>query len=224
VALLVALSAGPARADDVADFNAMTEIFAQHGRAALSDLRRRDAARLAADLDEMRHVWADIDARFGKARPEPFRRDDEFQTLLVDVAVRLVGTELVLSMGNATAVQRSLTGIRNALSSLRRHHGIEVLADCILDANDAFATLDAETRNEPVSEGRLQNYNAILQRCDALAPPDIKASALFRRMIDGARMAVEALQESYAKRDAGEQVRALSKLRSFDEELTLHFG
>ena len=192
VALMLAVS--HAGAGELEDFNAQIEVFASHGRSALAFLRLRDADRIAAELGEMRNTWSDMVARFGKDPPEPYRDNPQFKTMLVDVPVRLVGTELVMSLGRADGVRTALIDIRKSLSVMRRASKAEVLADCILDANEAFAAVARQIdtsvpeNSSPTggSDAEITNYVATLRRCDSMAPDTIRSRPAFRRNIDGA--------------------------------------
>src|SRR4051812_24694518 len=133
VALL--LAAKPMLADDLAGFNAAIEEVASHNRAALGYLHNQNADQAAVELEQMKEAWGAFAERFGRDRPERFRHNALYVTMLVDVPTRIVAAMIMINFGRADVATRSLQAIRQELSAVRRGSGVELLADGVLDAN-----------------------------------------------------------------------------------------
>ena len=145
---------------------------------------------------------------------------------MLQIAAGLVGTSLVLSMGNADIARESLDKIRKSLSELRRENNVTVLADCVLDANTAMDALFAHDREpdwESVAAGA-ESYAGTLKRCDGMAPSGIRNHAEFRRLIDGALASLAQIPKSAETRDRDLLHRLLIELRSFDNLLAFRYG
>ena len=71
---------------------------------------------------------------------------------------------------------------------------------------------------------RADAYRAVLQRCDGMAPPAIRAHAEFRRLIDGALASLAQFPKAIETRDADLLHRLLIELRSFDHLLAFRYG
>src|SRR5882757_275097 len=101
VALLVAT--GPMLADDLAGFNAAIEDVASHSRAALGYLHNRNGDLAAVELERMRDAWGTFAERFGRDRPERFRANARYVTMLVDVPTRIVAAAIMINFGRPDA-------------------------------------------------------------------------------------------------------------------------
>ena len=221
--LALALFAVPARADDLADFNAAVEAAMSHHRVALGYLRTGNLELASLELDGMRQAWAKVSTL---PRPAAFASKERYTATLLEIAAGLVGTDLVLRMGNAQVARESLEQIRASLSRLRRENGVTVLADCVLDANttmNALFALDGQGDWETVTGGS-QSYASTLRRCDAMAAPNTKASGEFRRLIDGALASLAQIPKAVETRDGELLHRLLIELRSFDNLLAFRYG
>ena len=146
-------------------------------------------------------------AKFGPEPPAVFRGNPHYTTVFVDVQTRIVGALLVLNLGRSDVAASSLNGIRKELSEMRRASGVEVLADCVLDANTAMTALLAAVKH-----------------CDAMAPTSIRSNSEFRRLLDGFTAALPKLSKAVAARDRDLVKRLLSELRALDDRLSLRFG
>ena len=96
---------------------------------------------------------------------------------------RLVAVDLMVKMGRPDAVRQSLEAIRGDLYDLRKAAGIEVLADCVRDANAAMDALmvyrrprarldEAGDRERRRQQGR--RYGSVLDRCDGMAADAVR--------------------------------------------------
>lgn len=223
-ALSAALAlAGPARADDLSDFNAAVEAAMSHHRVASGYLRTGNIDLAALEIEGMREAWAKVST---VPRPAAFRDKERYTSTMLEIAAQLIGTTLVLNMGRPDVAGESLDKIRKQLSELRRQNGVTVLADCVLDANIAMDALFVHDKNpdwDSVSAGS-QSYASTLQRCDGMAPPAIRAAPEFRRLIDGALASLAQARQAAEARDGDLLHRLLIELRSFDNLLAFRYG
>src|SRR6266404_4325889 len=95
----------------------------------------------AVELERMRDAWGAFAERFGCDRPERFRANARYVTMLVDVPTRIVAAAIMINFGRPDVAAGSLHAIRQGLSAVRRGSGVELLADCVLDANAAMEAL-----------------------------------------------------------------------------------
>jgi hypothetical protein len=234
VAALAALLAfaRPAAADDLALFHAAVEEFASHNRAAIGYLRTENIDLAALEIERMRQSWGVLAERFSKP-PAALQGNPHYLSAFVSVPTQLVGVILVLKMGRPDAARQTLIGIRRELSDLRRASHVEVLADCILDANGAMDSLFG-TREEPPDLAspsaaetiatRAAEYGAVIRRCDAMAPTDVRAQGEFRRLVDGIAASLAQVPQALTARDGDLLHRLLIELRSFDNLLAFRYG
>ena len=230
VALL--LTAKPMLADDLAGFNAAIEDVASHSRAALGYLHNRNGDLAAVELERMRDAWGAFAERFGRDRPERFRANARYVTMLVDVPTRIVAATIMINFGRPDVAAGSLHAIRQELSAVRRGSGVELLADCVLDANAAMEALlvyqDAPPdwdRPATVTDfaQKAASYGAAVTRCDAMAPA-LSQSGEFRRLGDGIAAALAFVPKAIAARDDDLIRRVIIELQSFDKLLALRYG
>ena len=231
VALL--LTAKPMLADDLAGFNAAIEDVASHSRAALGYLHNQNADLAGVELEQMRDAWGAFAERFGRDRPEKFRDNALYVTMLVDVPTRIVAATIMINFGRPDVAAGSLQAIRQELSAVRRGSGVELLADCVLDANAAMEALlvyqDAPPdwdRPATVTDfaQKAAAYGAAVTRCDAMAPAALSRSGEFRRVVDGVAAALAFIPQAIAARDRDLIHRVIIELQSFDGLLALHYG
>lgn len=229
-ALILFLAAGPARADDLADFNAAVEVASAHNRVAIGYLRTGNTDLAALELDRLRQAWARVGER---KRPEVFKDTTVYVTAMTDIAMRLITADMMLNSGRPAIARDALIAVRDNLYKLRKSAGIVVLADCVRDANEAMdalmvyndRTLDlgkAATASDVASKAK--RYDEILARCDGIADSKLRQEGEFRRLIDGARASLALVPKAIETRDAGLLHRVLIELRSFDNLLAFRFG
>ena len=221
--LATLLFSAPARADDLADFHAAVEAAMSHHRVALGYLRTGNLDLAAIEIDEVRASWGKVAT---VPRPAAFRNQERYTGTMLEIAAGLVGTTLVLNMGRADIARESLEKIRASLSALRRENGVTVLADCVLDANTAMDALFANDKTPDWNKiaPAADAYRATLQRCDAMAAPNLKSSPEFRRLIDGASASLAQFAKAIETRDSDLLHRLLIELRSFDNLLAFRYG
>jgi hypothetical protein len=230
-ALMVSLGSGAA--GELAAFHRAIETFSAHNRVAIGYLRTGNFDLAAAELDAMRETWSAFVERFGNDRPPEFRDNPRYVTSLVDVPTRLVGVQLMLTMGRTDLAGDALTAVRKELSALRRSSDVEVLADCILDVNTAMEQLIAY-RDQPPDWGSssavadlanaAETYGAGVRRCDAMASDEVRRQPEFRRLVDGVAASLAQMPSAIAARDGDLLHRLLIELRSFDNLLAFRYG
>ena len=140
-------SCGSAWASDLADFNAAAERLESHNRVALGYLRTGETDLASIEIDRVRAAWAEFAQRFSGKRPDMFVGNDRYALLLTDVSMRLVTADMMLNSGRPEIAGKALDAVRADFYDLRRSAGIQVLSDCIRDANTAMDALMAY--NEP---------------------------------------------------------------------------
>jgi hypothetical protein len=233
LAVLLVLLAAPARADELADFNTAVEGAAAHQRVALGYLRTGNNDLAALEIERMREAWGAVTDRFGRP-PAALGRDRKlYNHTMLDVTTRLVAASIMIDTGHTDAARDALTAIRAELTALRKANGIAVLSDCIGDSNAAMdrlmafdkATLDwSKTRTGTDISAKASAYQRDLERCDAMASPQIRATPEFRRLIDGARASLALFPKAIAERDPDLLHRLLGELRAIDSLLAFRFG
>src|SRR5262249_50858078 len=189
----LSLLASPVAADELEDFNAAVEEFSSHHRVALGYLRTDNVDFALVELDRMREAWSAVVDRFGPHRPAAITDQVLYTVTLTDMATRLIGLNMVMDMGRTDVAIRALDDMRGVLAHLRRSSGIVVLADCVLDANQAMDALLAASGADPTQAetsadlpAKAARYADQLKQCDAVASPRIRREAEFRRLVDGA--------------------------------------
>jgi hypothetical protein len=223
----------PARADDLADFNAAVEKAAAHNRVALGYLRTDSVDLAVMEMERFQVAWGDVVSRFGKAPPAPLQDNPLFLEVLVDVPTRVVGTFLVLDLGRTDVARASLQQVRERLSAMRKASGIVVLADCVLDANAAMAAFFAFDDTPPdwskpdaVADftAKANALGAVMQRCDGVAGDDVRVDPAFRRLVDGTMASLAFVPKAVETRDSDLVHRLMGELKAFDNLLTFRFG
>jgi hypothetical protein len=233
VGLLLALTAGGAYGDDLGDFNAAVERAASHNRAADGYLRTGNVDLASLELDRLRESWAALTQRFGGKRPEVFKDGTLYTTTLLKISTGLVGADMMLKSGRMDAARKALDGMRGDLYDLRRSAGVVVLADCIRDASKIAGNLftyddpkldwdKAEIRTGLAAAAT--GYVKVLERCDGIASPAVRANPEFRRLIDGARSGLAFIPKAIETRDTNMVHRVMGEMRAIDNLLAFRFG
>ena len=229
VLLLVGLTA--ARADNLAAFNAAVEDIAAHNRAALGFLASDDPDLAAAELRKMQASWGTFAQNFGRDRPDAFRDNALYVTMLVDVPTRIVTAMIMINFGRPAIAKNSLQAIREEFSAVRRASGVEVLADAVLDANTKMNALRAWRTAPPDWERRAAEvapiadaYAAAISRCAALAAEPLRSSRELRRIVEGVAAALAELPPAIAARDDARLRRVIDELHELDSILAARYG
>jgi hypothetical protein len=230
--LALTLAAAAVAADDLADFQAALETIAAYNRTALGYLRTDNVDLALFELDRMHDAWGGFAGRFGKERPTALRDNPLFTSMLVDVPTRIVTAKVMIDARRPRIARDSLLAIRREFSDVRRASHIEVLADCILDANTAMDALMADDPAQDHSTAgtgvevaaKAKAYADTLARCDRMAPPQIRSDAEFRRLVDGANASLAAVPKAVAAKDSDLLHRLLIELRALDNLLAFRYG
>ncbi len=230
---LLLLGASAARADDLALFNAAVEEFAAHNRAAIGYLRSDNTDGALVELNHMKDFWGSFAERFGGNRPAPFRDNKLYVTMLVDVPTRIVTALIMVNFGRPEIARGSLQGIREEMSAVRRASGVEVLADCVLDANTAMKALRTVADAPPDWDkpetaadiaAKADAYGAAVKRCDGMAAESVRADPEFRPLVDGIAASLAAVPKAVAARDGDLLHRIINELQEFDDLLAFRYG
>jgi hypothetical protein len=225
---LFAIAPTAGRASDLAGFNSAIEAFAAHNRVADGYLRTNMAELAALQIDRMKTAWTDITERFAADPPPDFKTNPRFAATFTDIRKDIEAADRLMDT-DVPATRKALQDIREQLSALRRISGIAVLADCVLDANKAYATFIAFDKTPP-DWGKPDLANAanalseIMKRCDALADPETHDNPEFRRLIDGTDNGLTFVPKAIETKDRDLLHRVIDELRAFDNLLTFRYG
>jgi hypothetical protein len=200
---------------------------------AIGYLRTENTDLASLEIDRTREAWGKLQQHFGSRRPEMFETSPPYKKIVTGVAARLVGAELLLNAGRPDAAMDSLNKLRGDFYALRKESGIVVLADCVLEANQAMDALMAyndrtldlalpETATDVAGKAAIYGYE--LKRCDSIAAEPVRSEGEFRRLVDGAQASLALIPKAIATRDADLLHRVLIELRSFDNLLAFRFG
>jgi len=231
--LAFVLTAGPAKADDLADFNAAVETAESHNRVAIEYLRTGNIDLASLEIDRLRASWAKLNEQFAGKRPAIFDGNKYYVVAMTDIATRLVTADMMLNISHPDVARQALLAIRNDLYKLRKSASITVLADCVYDANAAMDALmgynDRELDWSKPEIGRdvasaATSYGSLLNRCDGIASATVRQNPEFRRLVDGAKASLTLIPKAITTRDSNLLHRVLIELRSFDTLLSFRFG
>lgn len=231
VVLLAGL--GCARAEDLGPFNAAMEDVAAHNRVAIAYLRNENFDLAAVELERMKDSWSAFAEKFSGNRPEPFRDNQLYVNMLVDVPTRIVTAMIMINFGRPDIAGNSLEAIRGEMSTVRRASGITVLADCVLDSHAAMEALsvyrdEVPDWNQPTTSSEIaakaDAYGTVIKRCDGMAPEAVRANPEFRRLIDGIAASIAFVPKAIAAHDRDLLYRVIIELRSFDNLLAFRYG
>ena len=219
--------------DELNDFNAAIETAASHNRVALGYLRTENLDLASLELERMYSAWTEVMRLYSQTPPAAFRTNPRYAATLHEV--RFYGTTAIamLSSGQFGAAREALETNRRLLHELRQAGGIEVLADCIIETNAAMARFFAFDATPPdlakpeVAEevaNKATQLGIAAKHCDDLAPPEVRASPEFRRLVDGIAASLAYVPTAINTRDVDMLHRVIGELRAFDQLLTFRYG
>lgn len=222
--LATALAAPPATADEAADaFHAAVAGAYQHYREAIHyyETGNSDLGELA--FDQFLAGWKALATRYAGNPPPAYAKDADFAETLSAIEAKAAS-----AAGAAPAeALLALKPIRGDLAALRKRSGQRVFSDCI-DAMNAAMDRLWDYRQKPPDARRLPAFQAAAREtaaryrdCLEQAPPALRETAEFRRMMEGALASLARLE---AATDAELIVSLLRELRSFDKLIWLRFG
>lgn len=222
--LLAAIIALPAAADEATDaFHAAVASAYRHYREAVhyQETGNTDLGELA--LDQFVAEWKALAARYADKPPPAYAKDAAFAATLATIEGRATG-----AVGSAPAAALlALQPIRADLAALRKRNGQVVFSDCIDTMNAAMDRLweyrrkPPDAKQLPAFQAATRTTAAAYRKCLEEAPPALRDSAEFRRMIEGALASFVRLE---AASDAELIVSLLRELRSFDRLIWMRFG
>jgi hypothetical protein len=222
--LLAAFAARPAAADEATDaFHAAVAGAYRHYREAVHyhETGNSDLAELA--LDQFLAEWKALAQRFADKAPPAYATDVAFAETLTAIEGKAQS-----AVGSAPAeALLALQPIRADLAALRKRSGQALFSDCIDAMNAAMDKLweyrrkPPDAKQLPAFRGATRQTAAAYRKCLEEAPPALRDSAEFRRMIEGALASFARLE---AASDAELIVSLLRELRSFDKLIWLRFG
>jgi hypothetical protein len=222
---------GPA--DELNDFNAAVETAASHNRGALGYLRTENVDLASLELERMHSAWMEVVRLYGQNPPAAFRTNPRYAATLHEVRFYVTTAIAMLSSSQFGAAREALETNRRLLHELRQASGIEVLADCVIETNAAMAqffAFDAApldlTKPEVAADvaNRATQLGTAAQRCDGVAPPEVRASPEFRRVLDGIATSLAYVPTAINTRDVDMLHRVIGELRAFDQLLTFRYG
>jgi hypothetical protein len=222
---------GPA--DELTDFNAAIEAAASHNRVALGYLRTENVDLASLELEGMHSAWMEVVRLYGQNPPAAFRTNPRYAATLHEVRFYVTTAIAMLSSGQFGAAREALETNRRLLHELRQASGIEVLADCVIETNAAMARFFAFDATPPDLAkpevtadvaNRAAELGIAAKHCDALAPPEVRASPEFRRLLDGIAASLAYVPTAINTHDVDMLHRVIGELRAFDQLLTFRYG
>jgi hypothetical protein len=222
---------GPA--DELNDFNAAIETAAAHNRFALGYLRTENVDLASLELERMHSAWVEVMRLYGQNPPAAFRANPRYDATLHEVRFYVTTAIAMLSSGQFGAAREALETNRRLLHELRQASGIEVLADCVIETNAAMArffAFDAAPPDLAKPEvaadvaSKATQLGIAAKHCDDLAPPEVRASPEFRRLLDGIAASLAYVPTAINTRDVDMLHRVIGELRAFDQLLTFRYG
>ncbi|GAB4267929.1 MAG: hypothetical protein Kow0013_18300 [Pararhodobacter sp.] len=173
------LTAAPALAGSVADFEAAHAATHASYRTALFATGSGDAARAGVAMEELDNGWAGLMSQYRSSPPPQYEDDPLWGQTLTEVTDILDQATADVSAGDLEAAHLTLEGVRDALGALHARNNIETFSDrmnayhaemeAVLDID--LSELDAATRQ------RLLEHSAVLAYLarDVLAAPPAAA-------------------------------------------------
>jgi hypothetical protein len=103
------------RADDQGDFRAALAAATAQYRIAMSTLEHNGQEQTAAEVRRFREAWQAVIDRAGSNRPAVYATTEQFFGVLMQIDTRIVGTLLVIDIGNRDAARDALAPIEEIL-------------------------------------------------------------------------------------------------------------
>lgn len=230
---LSAMTIRPACASTLDEFNVAVEAAMADGRVASSYLRTGNLDLAGVEIDGMRKKWAAVVDKFIKDRPDVFKDENQFKVTMTNVSAAIVGASVMLSSNRPAQARASIEKARANLSTLRRGAGIDILPDCVLDANRVMTKLlvydkpDVDVNDIAVRKDiqkQADAYATLIRKCDGLASSKIHDDPQFRRLVDGASASLKNIKHALDEHDAGLLHRVFDELRAIDNLLAFSVG
>jgi hypothetical protein len=138
-----------------------------------------------------------------------------------------------IDAGDLPRAAQLIEQLGDRLAEDRRVAGVRLFADCVREASGAYQALDAYRTKPPdlaaaetrdAVAGAARATDASYARCDSEAPASTKVDPDFRRLMDGARVALAKIPDAVATADGDLLHRLLIELRSFEQLLLFRYG
>jgi hypothetical protein len=222
--LAAGLCAPPAAADAATEeFHAAVAGAYRHYREAIHyhETGNADLGDLA--LDQFLADWKALAAHYADKPPPAYAKDAAFAETLTAIEGK---AQSAVGAAPAEALL-ALKPIRDDLAALRQRSGQRIFSDCIDAMNAAMDRLWAyrekppTARQMPAFVAATKASAARYRECLEQAPPALRDSAEFKRMMEGALASFARLE---AATDAQLIVSLIRELRSFDKLIWLRFG
>jgi predicted lipid-binding transport protein (Tim44 family) len=135
--------------------------------------------------------------------------------------------------GDATAASERLEELAEALAEDRHAGDQRVFADCIREAKKVYDPLDVYRIEKPdlkvsttavAISAAAASASAALERCEAEAGPAVANNPDFKRIVAGARRALEQVATAVDAEDADQLPGLLTDLRAYMDLLLFHYG
>jgi hypothetical protein len=226
MALLMASTAGLA-SDQSSEIRAVIERMQAHRRVAVEYLRTGNIDLAAIELERLRDQF-DSDRR-GLENVQ----SDPALTAALALARDRIELSLKLVEEDADNARATVENATHDLDQWRQGRGLRLFSDCIHEASQAYAAVDAHRTTPPdLREPRIgeqvrqaaADAEKGLRRCDAEASPELRAEPEFRRLVDGMLASLRRVSEAVERQDGGFLHRLLIEQRSFERLLVFRFG
>lgn len=218
----------PTKAQDGPKVRATLEQVQAHRRVALGYLQTGNADLALVELDRLNDLAKLLSEGRLWIQMEPA------------LAAAFAGAQATVEQSIKAAESGDLDRARDLLiegsgrlDAWRREVGLTLFSDCIAEAGSAYEALDTYRRHRPdlsdpairlrIDEAAAATEQA-LARCDAEAPPILRAEPEFRRLMDGFVASLKIVSDAVAKQDGDYLYRLLIEQRAFERLLAFRFG
>ncbi|MHA1546130.1 MAG: hypothetical protein ACTSUY_06875 [Alphaproteobacteria bacterium] len=147
--LVVMCSIAGAKAGDLDHWQAQVGAAMANYRVAVSYLRTGNVDLAAIELEDMGQAWAELAKQFGPRPPALFSSAADHMAFLQTVEGAITQGLALIDAGKPKLARTALTPTRKVVYAWRTRHKIQVLADCIFEANQAMAPLLKYRRSKP---------------------------------------------------------------------------
>ena len=231
--MVVVSAATSANAGDLDHWQTRVGEAMSNYRVAVNYLRTGNIDLAAIALEDMLAGWAVLAKQYSAQPPAPFTSTADHAAFLQTVEAAATKSLALIDAGKPGPARTALKPTRAVVYNWRTRYDIQVLADCIFEANQAMAPLLAYRRSKPdladpgTQAKVLEAISAAaipLPRCDKAAAPEVRADAQFRRLIDNSQVSLKAAAKAVRNQQPGALFRYLIEVASFDRLLFFGFG
>ncbi len=215
------------------DFQTAHDNAYPHYREAVFYTRTGNTPVAALALDEFVVKWSALVKAHGDSPPGEYAGDAAWESTLGDILMRAEEGLEALDMDDPEAAREAIGPIRAILGDLRRRNNVATWSDrvdALSTAMDLLARYRKEVRNleDDAAVAMVREQAALVQalfeKCQADAAPDIAADPEFIRLIDGAAESMGRLLEALETKDPLLLRIGIGELRSYERIMFLRFG